>query len=299
MTGRRPLDDAALIERLGALAPEVAWPATPDLAGRVTAALERRAARDGGATAGTGTARGELGRTGVLGGLRELADGGLGGRRVARRSLVIAIVALLAIAVAAAALGLGVPGIRIELRPLATPTPSPTASVAGPSSSPALASPSSVPLGTPPDPELGPTVSLSQARSAAGFGLLVPTAAGYGDPTEVHLTGNAPFTRVALIYPDQTTLTEFLGLIQPDAFQKVVGPGTTVEPVRVGASDGYWITGAPHDLVLFYLDPDGVSRFREVTVTGNVLIWQAGAVTLRFETPLERDAAIAVATSLR
>lgn len=292
MSGRRPLDDAELIERLGALSGQLVWPVTPDLAGRVTAAIE-----SGAAARAAGTDRGRSGETGVLGRLRELAGGGLGGRRVARRSLLIALVALLAIVVAAAAIGLGVPGIRIELRPLASPTPTATAGVPGPSSSLSITEPT--PRGTPPDSELGPKVSLDQARSGAGFGLLLPTAAGFGDPTEVHLTGNAPFTRVALLYPDQTTLTEFLGAIQPDAFQKVVGPGTTVEPVRVGASDGYWITGAPHDLLLMYLDPDGLSRFRQVTVTGNVLIWEVGAVTLRFETPLAREAAIAVATSLR
>lgn len=299
MTGRRPLDDAELIDRLAALSAEVAWPAWPDLAGRVTAALERGVARDDGTTTGAGTVRGGLGRSGVLDRLRELAGSGVGGRRVARRSLLIAIVALLAIVVAAAAIGLGVPGIRIELRPLATPTPAQMTSAPAPSSSTAVASPSPITLGTPPDAELGPTVSLDQARGGTGFGLLVPAAAGFGDPTEVHMTGSAPFTRVALLYPDRTTLTEFLGVIQPDAFQKVVGPGTTVEPIRIGAADGYWITGAPHDLVLSYLDPDGVSRFREVTVTGNVLIWQVGAVTIRLETPLGRDAAIAVATSLR
>ena len=300
MTGRRPLDDNELIERLGALSAQLAWPTTPDLAGRVTAALETRA-RQGGEAGLGGGAIGATG-SGPLDRLRELVRGGSGGgRRVARRSLLIAIVALLAIVVAAAAIGLGVPGIRILLVPGPSPTQTaaPTASVPGPSSSTALVTPAPTPETTPPGPELGPTVTLDQARSGAGFGLLVPTAAGFSNPTEVHLAGVAPFTRVTLLYPRNTKLTEFLGEIQPDAFQKMVGPGTTVDPVRVGTSDGYWITGAPHDVVLLYRDPDGVERWREVTVIGNVLIWQVGDVTLRFETPLDRDGAIAVATSLR
>ena len=45
-----------------------------------------------------------------------MASGRPGGRRIARRSLVFALIALLAIAVAAAAIGLGVPGIRIQLQ---------------------------------------------------------------------------------------------------------------------------------------------------------------------------------------
>jgi hypothetical protein len=290
MTGRRPLDDAELIERLGALSAELAWPATPDLAGRVTAALEARPAR---------TDR----TTGVLGRLRELIGAGAvsvpGGRRIARRSLAIAVVALLAIAVAAAAIGLGVPGIRIDLRPVATPTVTPATSAPGPSSSTAAAGESPTIRATPPGQELGPTVSLDQARSGIGFGLLVPTATGYTDPAEVHLTGAQPFSRVSFRYPDGTLLTQFLGEIEPDAFQKIVGGGTTVEPVRVGTSDGYWIAGAPHELFLSYRDPDGLVRWQQVTVTGNVLLWQTGTVTLRLETPLDRAAAIAVATSLR
>ena len=46
MTGNRYRDDdAELIERLRALSRELAWPATPDLAGRVTVALETGVAR--------------------------------------------------------------------------------------------------------------------------------------------------------------------------------------------------------------------------------------------------------------
>jgi hypothetical protein len=290
MTARRPFDDAELIERLGALATDIAWPATPDLAGRVTAALQAAPTRTGGAP-------------GVLDRLRELLGlGGVGvpgGRRVARRSLVIAVIALLAIAVAAAAIGIGVPGIRIELRPNPTQSPTPTAGVPGPSSSTALMSPSLTTPATPPGPEVGPVVSLDQARADAGFGVLVPGATGYTEPAEVHMIGARPFTKVTLWYPDRTMLTEFLGQIQPDAFQKIVGGGTTVIPVRVGTADGWWITGAAHQLVFQFRDPDGQIRWQEVTVTGNVLVWQAGAVTLRLETPLDKDAAIELGASLR
>ena len=285
MTGRRPLDNAELIERLGDLSGELAWPATPDLAGRVTAALEASTVRP-------------VRRTGVLGRLRELIGGGGVGasrRRVARRSLVIALVALLAIVVVVAAIGLGVPGIRIELRPIATQPPSGS----GSPSSTAVGSAAPTARATPPGQELGPTVGLDQARSDAGFGLLVPTATGYADPGEIHLIGVQPFSRVTFRYPDQTMLTEFLGELQPDAFQKIVGGGTTVAPVKVGTSNGWWIAGAPHQLVLLFRDPDGQTRWQEVTVTGNVLLWQVGDVTLRLETPLDRATAIAVATSLR
>lgn len=289
MTSRRPLDDAALIERLGALSADIAWPDAAGLGGRVTATIEARAIRPDVAP-------------GIVDRLRALLGGGVvpGGRRIARRSLLIAVAALLAIAVAAAAIGLGVPGIRIDLRALPTPSAAPTASAPGPSASAAGATAGPTARPTPPDEELGPVVSLDQARSEAGFGLLLPAATGFGDPTEVHLNGVQPFSRVALWYaPRATLLTEFLGEIQPDAFQKIVGGGTVVEPVKVGQADGWWIAGAPHELMLSIRDPDGQTRWRQVTVTGNVLVWQAGTVTLRLETPRDRAGALEVATSLR
>jgi hypothetical protein len=39
MTGRRPLDEAEVVDRLHDLAAGLVWPATPDLAERVTARL--------------------------------------------------------------------------------------------------------------------------------------------------------------------------------------------------------------------------------------------------------------------
>jgi hypothetical protein len=289
MTASRPIDDAVLIQRLGALATDIAWPATPDLVGRVTAAIQAAPARTAATPGIMDRIRGLLGIDGMP---------APGGRRIARRSLVIALIALLAIAVAAAAIGIGVPGIRIilQLDPIASPTP--TASVPGPSSSSALTSPTPGVPATPPGPEVGPIVSLDQARSDAGFGILLPATTGYTQPTEVHMIGAQPFTRVTLWYPDGTMLTEFLGEVQPDAFQKIVGGGTTVEPVRIGSVGGWWITGAPHELMFLFRDPDGQSRWQETTVSGNVLVWQAGPVTLRLETPMDRAAAVALAASL-
>ncbi len=288
MSGHRPRDDARLIAGLGDLARHIAWPSTPDLAGRVTAAIEAGAARPSARGVGTGA--------GLLGRVRAMLDSGKhAGRRVLPRSLLLALVALLLVVVVAAAIGLGVPGIRIVL----LPPPSASASVvaSGPPASASSGSP--VPSGTPPGPEVGPSVSLAEARQMAGFGLLVPTAIGFAAPTEVHLVGSPPFGRVTFVYADGSTLTEFLGAVQPDAFQKLLGPGTAVELVGVSGSNGYWITGAPHEVVLLYLGPDGQTRGQQVTVTGNVLIWQVGSVTLRLQTPLERAAAIALAQSAR
>ena len=291
MTARRPLDDAELVERLGALARAVAWPPTPDLAARVTASIDGREPRR---RAGFRAIPAILGLTGAA-----------GPGRTARRATVLALVALLVLAVAVAALGLGVPGIRIEVvGPSASPSPSPSEagpSASAPRSSTGLAIPSaaSAPLPTLAVDDFGPVVSLDEARATAGFGVLVPTATGYATPLEVRLRGKAPLGRVTLRYADGTMLTEFIGVIQPDAFQKIVGNGTTVTPVRVGPGSGWWITGAPHQLGMLFTDPSGTTWWEDFTVTGNVLAWQAGTVTLRLETPLDEEAAVALAASLR
>ena len=279
MNGRRPPSDAELEERLVDLGGRIAWPTVTDLSARVTAAIQRKPAQQG-----------------ALARLRNLAEAWPGGRRAARRSLLIALAALLAIAAVAAAIGLGVPGIRIELRPIATASPSaaPTGSAFG---SAIGASPS--PAETPPGLDLGPAVTLDEARRSAGFGVLVPAVPGLAGPDEVHLVGSAPLARVSLVYGDRALVTEFLGAAEPAGFQKIVGGGTTVEPVRVGRTTGYWISGAPHELGVLYRTADGTSNWEVIQVTGNVLIWQAGPVTLRLQTTLDRDSAVQIASSAR
>jgi hypothetical protein len=280
MNARRPLSDGELGERLVELGGRVAWPTVPDLSPRVTAAIKMKPAQHG-----------------ALARLRHLADAWSGGRRAARRSLLIAIAVLLAIAAVATAIGLGVPGIRIELRPIATESPS-AAPPAGSASGSAIgASPS--PAETQPSLDLGPAVTLDEARRAAAFGILVPAVPGSAGPDEVHLLGSAPLARVSLVYGDRALVTEFLGAAEPDGFQKIVGGGTTVEPVMVGRTTGYWITGAPHELGVLYRTADGTTNWEVIQVSGNVLIWQAGPVTLRLQTTLDRDSAVQIAGSAR
>ena len=81
-------------------------------------------------------------------------------------------------------------------------------------------------------------------------------------------------------------LTQFLGTIDDGMFTKILGPGTTIEPVQVGALHGYWITGQPHQF--FYEGPNGfVDASRRLV--GDVLLWADGPITYRLETSLGRD----------
>ena len=130
-------------------------------------------------------------------------------RRIARRSLLIALVALLAIVVAAAAIGLGVPGIRIEVRSereparQREPAPWPRARPPGHQqrslrhlrgARPGGASHAARPgVGPDREPRRGP-------RRTQDLGCSSRRATGYADPSEIHLTGVQPFSRVTLKY---------------------------------------------------------------------------------------------------
>lgn len=173
--------------------------------------------------------------------------------------------------------------------------------------------PSASPAATPAPPgaglALGEQTTLDQARARLSFPLLVPTAAVLGPPDAVWLSAAVPGGQVALTYgvgsglpPTTQTglgalLTEFRGGIDPAFFGKVVGPGTTVEPVSVGGDRGWWLAGKPH--ILIYQAPDGQIRNDQIRLAGDTLLWQHGDVILRLESSLSRDEAIRVAESVR
>ena len=285
MTAFRTMTDNELESALGALGREVAWPAAPDVVPAVLARIERMPV----------PARPRFGWPANL-----LRPGG-GGARTLRRSLVLAVLALLAAVVLATAFGIGVPGIRILFGPVASPTPTLPAST--PAASPAPGgSPSPGGLVSPTasdDPALGRPVTLAEARSGAGFAVLMPTTTGFETPTAVHLLGVPPVARVSLSYGDRGTVTEFIGSADPRGFEKMLGNGTTVESLSLNGQPAYWISGAPHEVLISYTDGGGNPVWESFIVTGNVLVWQDGQVTLRLVTPAGRPDAVALAGSMR
>jgi hypothetical protein len=240
-------------------------------------------------------------------------DGGFsagGGRtRPMRRSLVLALIALLALAAVAGAVGLGLPGLRIIFGQGPSPTPSPAATFpASPSPSgpgPSGPSPSAtiLPLGG--SLGLGDPLPFTEVERLAGFDVLLPTDPAIGQPDVAYLNGQ----RVALVWASRAELPEtnivgvglvlgeFRGHLDAGLFQKIIGDGTTVTPVTVDGSPGYWISGSPH--FFMYVDPLGQVVSDESRVVGDVLAWTTGDVTYRLETSLDRAAAIKLAESLR
>jgi hypothetical protein len=212
-----------------------------------------------------------------------------------RRALVLAVVLLLVLALAVAALGLGVPGIRIFFAPAASSSPSTAIAAPTPTGSPS-ATPRPSP--TPTSPLIGGrSVSLAEAQAGAGFAVFVPSEPALGQPQRVFLDGSPPFARVTLSYGEGGLLTEFLGEIDQDAFEKVLQPGTTIEALTIEGKPAYWISGEPHEL--HYNLPYSRDRWETIEVVGNVLVWQRDEVTLRLETPLSKADAVRAAQSGR
>jgi hypothetical protein len=91
-------------------------------------------------------------------------------------------------------------------------------------------------------------------------------------------------------------LTAFPGRVEEPQVEKVLPSGTDLEITSVNGTEAFWISGVEHGYV--YVDPDGVERGDSLRLAGNTLLWVADGVTLRLESGLDRDAAIALAEAL-
>lgn len=253
----------------------ITYPPTPDLAGAVTARLRAPAAGDRPVIRFTlqswrGLAIAALILLAVLGGGFVLVVSGAG---------------------AAIADRLGVPGIGVQHVPeRSLPTPDPGQPV------------------TRENMKLGRAVPLPELLGSLPFTLLLPSLPAFAQPDESYMADTPPGGHAMLLYRARPGLPalpgtdiglllgEFQGRSQPEYFRKVVGPNTRLEMVTVGRVQGLWIEGAPH--AIYYLDAQGQMRDEAVRLAGNVLLWQAGSVTVRLETGLSRDEAVRIAASV-
>jgi len=71
---------------------------------------------------------------------------------------------------------------------------------------------------------------------------------------------------------------------------------TPVVAVAVGRGTGYWISGAPHEIV--FVDPSGMPVFDSRRIVGDTLLWASGGITYRLETALDLATAVTLAESL-
>ncbi|MHB8693053.1 MAG: hypothetical protein ACYDHH_17585 [Solirubrobacteraceae bacterium] len=198
-------------------------------------------------------------------------------RRPARKTLAVAFAAMLLLAGAAMAVAptrnailriLGLRGVRIERVQRLPPLPANTGLGLG----------------------LGKRIPLSRARHAAGFTALLPS----GSPA-AYLGHDVPGGRISLL-TGPVLIIEFRGTTTPFIF-KVIGPGTTVKPVRVNGSPGVYLSGAPHEVI--FQTQTGQVQTDRVRLAGNVLLWQQGPLTIRIEGTRTLRQARALARSLR
>lgn len=162
---------------------------------------------------------------------------------------------------------------------------------------------------------LGQRMSLEEAQAAVAFAIQQPTLPILRSPSEVYLLGEGEGAMVSLVYATApglpasehagvgALLTQFEGDIERPFIEKGLvanetDAGAILEDVSVGGERGYWITGAPHGFLLVCGD-DGECREERYRLAGNVLLWEQNGLTLRFESALPKDEAIAIAESVR
>jgi hypothetical protein len=255
-----------LEQRLEALAAELEFPPTPDLAAAV---LPR--------VAGTRPRRS---------GLRA------GGRLTpARRSLALALAALALLAAAAAAVppvrdavrdlfGLG--GATVERLPRLPAAPG-TFDLGRPVSVADARERARFELRRPRDAELGsPDAVYMRGRPP----LVQVTLAWRPGPGLPRIEAG----------PAGLLFTQFRAGLDPDLIQKFIGPGTGSRQVRVGPSSGFWLEG-PHSFA--YRDPDGQVRIEERRLAADTLLWRSGPLLLRLESRLDLQRTLEIARSIR
>ena len=161
--------------------------------------------------------------------------------------------------------------------------------------------------------QLGRQVSLSEARAAVSFPVRVPSAAGFEAPQEIYLLDQTPGAMVSFVYSagpglpatEETGVGALLTQFQGEAERQLIEKGllndgaveTELEAVTVDGEPGYWIGGAPHTFFFVCYDA-GECREERYRLAANALIWEQDGVTLRLESALSREDALAIAESI-
>ena len=272
MTGYDDTRLEALLSQAGA---DAEWPATPDL--RVTV-LARIVVPDAPDMRPAVAARIE--RTGGAAGSRPT----FGPRpRVGRLLRPLALAAVIALALAGVAVGLGfrLPGVeiqRVETLP---------------------------PAGAGLD--LGSSITLDEALASDRPRVLLPSTMprpeaayrlGTGDQSIITLAWRAGVGEPTLPGSDLAlSLMAVPGDTDERLLKKLAGPGTTIEPVTVGGDRGWWIAGAPHEILI--LRPDDSVGVLRAAIAGDTLLFARDGTLYRLESALGRDATVEIAATMR
>jgi len=91
-------------------------------------------------------------------------------------------------------------------------------------------------------------------------------------------------------------ITEVSGRVDTNYFGKMLGPDTTIEDVTVNGHMGWWISGAPHEI--FFADANGNFRSETLRLATNTLLIDDGGIVIRIEGDLTKAQALETAASL-
>ena len=241
------------------------WPATPDLRAGVLARI--------------GTASPDLSAPLA----EEIAPHRSGTRPMVRLVRVLALAAALALVLAGlvTALGYRLPGFDLGFQ---EPLPS-----VG----------TGLDLGSP--LPVREALAIDRPRVLAPGDLRRPDGAwvlGAGAQRIVTLAWRAAAGQPTLVGSDLAlTVMAVPGDIEEPLVHKLVGQGTTIDPVTVNGDRGWWIAGAPHEIMI--LRPDGTAGVLRSALAGDTLVFARDGTLYRLESALGRDATLAIAASLR
>ena len=154
--------------------------------------------------------------------------------------------------------------------------------------------------------ELGPRISLEQARRDLGRDVSPPTVLGRPDGIfEERLESGVDIT---FLYEPSTTaerigvrrrvlVSVVRGTIEKTIIGKTVPSATRRTFVEIDGRPALLLTGAPHMMVLFRA-PDGVFDQTYTRLAGTTLLWQRDDTLIRVEGEIPRARLIAIARSV-
>jgi hypothetical protein len=155
---------------------------------------------------------------------------------------------------------------------------------------------------------LGRETTLAEARRLVGFDVVVPRLrvrtrifVRLPQPVGRYAPSSPPGGQVSFLVGSlqhpRLLLTEFRAHGTRKYAEKLIGRGTSVEFVDVNGATGIWVQGHPH--LFHFVQPDGGTNFEPLRLAGNTLIWERMGLTLRLEAHIEKQQALAIASTVK
>ena len=199
---------------------------------------------------------------------------------------------------------LGFDSVRIEPGVTVPTTASPSTAS---SSSPPAATVTEPAVTTVPVPELGLGPSVPMREAVSRTGLADPTPALLEAPQSIHVVQPPDSGQIVLVYQPSDLLPQspvtgvgalvsvLPAKIDEGLFAKTLGNTSTVRPVEVGTSKGYWVEGSPHQV--FFQSGDEIVP-QTLRLATNTLLWERDGRVYRIEADVSLETALRIAASV-